>query len=135
MVQGNDNNTIADAIVAGITPLIGQIAFLYLMSQMRSAVISFGRWGGLYASGTCAYRVCLGFAAIMWLPLDIDAELAKKGAGRPRHLGLSIVLSQSNRQIGAYARYTLRAWVCGYAIALLPADIDEILIPRNARGR
>ena len=57
-------DTIANAIVAGITPLIGQIAFLYRMTQMRSAVVSFGLWGGLYAHGTYAYRVCLGFVAI-----------------------------------------------------------------------
>jgi hypothetical protein len=70
MVQGNDNNTIADAIVALITPAIGQLAFLYRMAQMRSAVVSFGRWGGFYASGNHAYRLCLGFVAITWLPLD-----------------------------------------------------------------
>ena len=126
---------IGDAIVAGITPLIGQIAFLYLMSQMRSAVVSFGPWGGLYANGTYAYRICLGFVAITWLPLDIDTVLVKMGAGRPRHLGLSILLSRSDRQVGTYTRYTLRAWTHGYTLALLPADIDEILVPRNARGR
>jgi hypothetical protein len=76
MVQGNDNNTIANVIVASITLLVGQIAFLYRMAQMRSAVISFGAWGGLYANGTYAYRVCLGFVAITWLPLDVDAVLA-----------------------------------------------------------
>ncbi len=135
MVQGNDNNTIADAIVAGITLFIGQIAFLYLMSQMRSAVISFGPWGGLYAHGAYAYRVCLGFVAITWLPLDIDTVLADIGSGTPRHFGLSILLSRSERQVGAYTRYTLRAWARGYAIALLPADVDDIWGSQSVWGR
>lgn len=126
MVQGNDNNTIASAIVAGITPFIGQIAFLYLMSQMRSAVVSFGPWGGLYASGTCAYRVCLGFVAITWLPLDVDAVLADIGSGTLRHFGLSILLSCSERQVGAYTGYALRLWDSDCAVALLLADIDDI---------
>jgi hypothetical protein len=119
-------DTIADAIVALITPAIGQLAFLYRMAQMRSAVVSFGRWGGFYASGNHAYRLCLGFVAITWLPLDVDAVLVDIGSGRPRHLGLSVLLSQSDRQIGGYTRYTLRAWTRGYAIALLLADIDDI---------
>ena len=135
MVQGNDNNTIADAIVACMTPLIGQIAFLYRMAQMRSAIVSFGPLGGLYANGTYAYRICLGFVAITWLPLDIDTVLVKMGAGRPRHLGLSILLSQSDRQIGGYTRYTLRAWARGYAIALLPADVDDIWGSQSVWGR
>lgn len=119
-------DTIANVIIALITPLIGQIAFLYRMAQMRSAVVSFGRWGGFYASGNHAYRLCLGFVAITWLPLDVDAVLVDIGSGRPRHLGLSVLLSQSDRQIGGYTRYTLRAWTRGYAIALLLADIDDI---------
>jgi hypothetical protein len=119
-------DTSANIIIALMMSAIGQLAFLYRMAQMRSAVVSFGRWGGFYASGNYAYRLCLGFMAITWLPLDVDAALVDIGSGRPRHLGLSVLLSQSDRQIGGYTRYTLRAWARGYAIALLLADIDDI---------
>ena len=128
-------DTIANVIVASITLLVGQIAFLYRMAQMRSAVISFGSWGGLYANGTHAYRVCLGFVAITWLPLDVDAVLADIGTDTPRHFGLSILLSRSDRPIGGYTRYALRAWQDGCAVALLLADIDDIWGSQSERGR
>ena len=119
-------DTSANIIIALITPAIGQIAFLYRMTQMRSAVVSFGPWGGLYAHGTYAYRVCLGFVAITWLPLDVDAVLADIGSGTPRHFGLSILLSCSERQVGAYTGYALRLWDSDCAVALLLVDIDDI---------
>jgi hypothetical protein len=129
------NTTIADSIVACIDPLIGQLALLYRLAQMRSVIVSFGPWGGIYAHGVYAYRVCLGFAAITWLPLDVDAVLVDVGSGAPRHAGLSILLSQSDRQISGYTRYTFRAWLRGYAVALLPADIDDILAPHASAGK
>lgn len=128
-------DTIANVLVALITPAIGQAGFLYRMAQMRSAIVSFGAWGGFYASGDYAYRVCLGFMAITWLPLDIDAVLVEMASHTLRHVGLSILLSRSERQVGGYPFYSLRAWTRGYAVALLLADIDDIWNPQSAQGK
>jgi hypothetical protein len=105
------------------------------MAQMRSAIVSFGAWGGFYASGDYAYRVCLGFMAITWLPLDADAVLVEMGSHTLRHVGLSILLSRSERQVGGYPFYSLRAWTRGYAVALLLADIDDIWNPQSTQGK
>jgi hypothetical protein len=42
-----------------------------------SLVFSIGRWGGIYFHLGYTGRVCLGFVAITWFPVDIDLLLEK----------------------------------------------------------
>jgi hypothetical protein len=42
-----------------------------------SLVFSIGKWGGIYFHIGYTVRVCLGFVAITWLPVDIDLVLEK----------------------------------------------------------
>ena len=40
-----------------------------------SIILSFGKWGGVYAHGGHSWRLCLGWVAITLLPEDIDDVL------------------------------------------------------------
>lgn len=123
---------LTNLLVALIKLLIGLLAVRYEVSALRSAIIAVGSWGGFYWCKGYAYRVTLGFVSITWLPADIDAVLTRSCMRTPQQPGLSLILSRSERQVGAYKRYALRVWAGGYAIALLLADIDDVLASERA---
>jgi hypothetical protein len=54
--------------------------------------LSWGRWGGFYASGGYGWRVCAGWIAVTYLPIEIDdmAEayaIVKEAENERRALG------------------------------------------------
>lgn len=49
-----------------------------------SVILSFGKWGGFYASRGYTWRVCLGFVALTIIPQDIDVLFNRLGLGQKR---------------------------------------------------
>ena len=52
-----------------------------------TSALTFGRYGGFYFRHGYAIRLCLGWVALTWFPVDLDDildRLIRRGASPPR---------------------------------------------------